>query len=44
MVQHSIDPELCSEIVKFCIDRKALMFGDFTLKGGRKSPCFSTSS
>ncbi len=29
-----------SEVVKFCCDRKALRFGNFTLKGGRKSPVF----
>ncbi len=29
-----------SDVVKFCCDRKALRFGNFTLKGGRKSPVF----
>ncbi len=29
-----------ADVVKFCCDRKALRFGNFTLKGGRKSPVF----
>ncbi len=29
-----------SDVVKFCCDRKALRFGNFTLKGGRNSPVF----
>ncbi|OLS15652.1 MAG: orotate phosphoribosyltransferase [Promethearchaeota archaeon CR_4] len=32
--------ENITEVVKFCCDRKALRFGNFTLKGGRKSPVF----
>ena len=28
------------ELVSFMLDAKALKFGDFTLKSGRKSPFF----
>lgn len=40
MINQESNTEEFAEIIRFCIDRKALMFGDFTLKGGRKSPVF----
>src|SRR3990167_5112740 len=33
-------PTLKPSFIQFCLDYNALKFGDFTLKSGRKSPCF----